>query len=158
MLSAGGADAAKAVGAWGRYTQHAQRQAGQQQSLRHRVRRTTQTDGVLPARRSCGHAGLARQDQGEWPGPKSGHQGLCKLGHLSCKQRHLVPAGHMHDQRMFGRASLGRKDFCHGRVVGRIGGQAVNGLGGQTDQLAVTQSQCSLRNGSRGGTQDHGGH
>ena len=155
VRGAGGAHTAKAVGAGCRDTQHAQWQTRLQQSLGHRMRGATQTDRVLTTRRSRGHTALARQDQGEWAGPKSGHQGLCKVGPLRRKMRHLLLAGHMHDERVVGRAALGHKDFRDRRVVRGIGRQAVNGLGGQADQLAVAQSLCSLRDGRFVGTEDH---
>jgi hypothetical protein len=62
----------------------------------------------------------------------------------------------MHDQGVIGRAALGYKNFRYGSVIGGVGRQSVNGLSGKADQMAVKQSLCSLRDGSMGGTQNHG--
>ena len=63
----------------------------------------------------------------------------------------------MYDQRVVGGAALGRKNFCHRRVVTSVGGQAVHRLGGQAEQLAVTQRLRRLGDVGLVGTQDHGG-
>ena len=155
MQSAGRAHAAKAVGAGGRHAQHTQERTGLQKLLGHRVRGATQTNRVLTPRRGRRHTALARQDQCQRAGPKGIDQCLGEVGHLRSKHGHLRGTGHMHDQRMVRRAALGHKDFGDRRVVGGIGRQAVHGLGRQADQLAVTQSLCSLRNGRFVGTEDH---
>ncbi len=64
--------------------------------------------------------------------------------------------GHMHDQRMVGRAALGGKDLRHGRVVVAVGGQAVDRFGGQAQQLALLQGPRSgLHRGVQRSIQNH---
>ena len=152
----GRAHAAKPVGTGGRDALHTQGQASGEQCLRYGVRGATQTDRVLPARRCRGHTRLARQDQGEGPRPKCGHQALRKLGHLRGKQRHLGCAGHMHDQRVIGRAPFGLKNTGHSRIVGGVGGQAIHGFGGHAHQLASLQSLRGPGNGLFICRKDHG--
>ena len=49
--------------------------------------------------------------------------------------------GHMGDQRIEARPALGLVDGGHGARVGRVGGQAIDGLGGQDDQPAGAQGR-----------------
>ena len=157
MLRGGGADAAKLVRAGRSQAPNGRLalQAGLQQSLGHRVRRAAQANGGLPARGGLGDAWSAGQDEGQRPGPEGLDQllgkhrdGLGVVGHGGAGALGVpLGIGHMHDQRVVGRAALGRKNVGHGVGVVRIGGQAVHGFGRQTDQLALGQRVGRAGNG-----------
>lgn len=122
---------------------------------RDRVRRAAQANGGLPARGGLGNARSAGQDEGQRPGPEGLDQllgkhrdGLGVVGHGGAGALGVpLGIGHMHDQRVVGRAALGRKNVGHGAGVVRIGGQAVHGFGRQTDQLALGQRVRRAGNG-----------
>ena len=100
------------------------------------MRRAAQADGGVAAGGGAGHAFAARQDQGQRAGPEGVDQALREIGHGGGKVRHGGRPGHVHDQRVVGRAALGGKDGAHRRVVAGVGRQAVDRLGGQAEQLA----------------------
>lgn len=157
MRRRGGADAAKLVRAGRSQAPNGRLalQAGLQQSLGHRVRRAAQANGGLPARGGLGNARSAGQDEGQRPGPEGLDQllgkhrdGLGVVGNGGAGALGVpLGIGHMHDQRVVGRAALGRKNVGHGAGVVRIGGQAVHGFGRQTDQLALGQRVGRAGNG-----------
>ncbi len=99
--------------------------------------------------------GRQGQDEGQRPGPEGLDQllgkhrdGLGVVGHGGAGALGVpLGIGHMHDQRVVGRAALGRKMWGHGAGVVRIGGQAVHGFGWQTDQLALGQRVGRAGNG-----------
>jgi hypothetical protein len=94
VLRRGRADAAEAVGAGPGHAGHAGLGAGQQQRLRHRMRRAAQADGVLPAGGGGADAGLARQDQRQRAGPEGLHQLLREGGSGWAKRDSAsVPSG-----------------------------------------------------------------
>ena len=132
----GRADAAKAVGAGAGQAGA----AGCEQGQCHRVRGAAQADRVLPAGRSGCHAGAARQYQRERAGPEGRHQSRGKVWHFAGVVGHLRGAGHMHDQRMLRRPTLGGKNQGYCGIVGRIGTQAVHRLGWKADQAALANA------------------
>ena len=147
VLCRGGADAAEAVGAGRGQPAHAARGCRRQQRVRHRVRRAAQADGGVATRRRLGHAGAARQNQRQRTGPEGVDQLLREGRHAGGELGHLRRAGHVHDQRVVGRAALGGKDAAHRRVAAGVGGQTVHGLGRQADQLPGGQGGGGAGNG-----------
>ena len=86
-----------------------------------------------------GHLRAAGHDDGQRAGAERGHQQLGTLGHLADKAGQHLWAGDMDDQGVVLRAALGHKDLCDCRAVARIGGNAVDRLGGQGYQLPSAQ-------------------
>ena len=103
------------------------------------MRWAAQAHAVLPAGGCLGGTGQARQNQRQRAGPEGVDQLLGKQRHFLGVARDGGRIGHMHDQRMVGGPALGAEDMCHGRVVVAVGGQAVDRLGRQTEQLAGLQ-------------------
>ena len=100
---------------------------------------------LVDQRRKRGGCG-ARQHQRQRTGPKC-------LGKRASGRRE-VRAGLRHrqrgdkgDERLIRRAALGTKHAGHGIVVGGIGGEAVDRIGRQPDQLALADRPCGLRDG-----------
>ncbi len=141
----GGAHTAKLVGAGGGYAPDGRVQllAGLEHGMRHGVRWAAQAHAVLTARRCLGSMRQAWQDQGEGAGPERVDQLLGKDRHFLGIAGDGVSVGHMHDQRMVGRAPLGGKDLRHGCVVVAVGSQAIDRFGGQAQQLALLQGHSS---------------
>ena len=78
------------------------------------------------------------QRQRAWPEPL----GQCARQRIEPRQ----PRGHgkvrdMRDQRIEARPALGLEDLRHSRAVGGIGGEAINGLGRDGDQLTALEQR-----------------
>ncbi len=112
---------------------------GGQQLLCHRVGRHADGDGVLAAGDDVVHVAGARQHHGQRPGPERLGQPRGDLRHLAHPAMQEARAVEVHDHRVTRRAALDLEDLGHrGRVL-RVGAEAVHGLGGKRDQLAVAQ-------------------
>ena len=135
----GGADPAEAVrarrgDATGGVT--GQRRQRCQARMRDRVARAAQRHGVLASGEVVTGPGAALHHQGQRPGPERLGQGAHAAVGRCRPALERSDAGHVHDQRMVGRASLGRVDARNRRGILGVSGQAVDGLGGQPDQPA----------------------
>ena len=108
----------------------------------HGVCGAAQAHAVLTAGRCLGGIRQARQDEGQRAGPEGVDQLLGKYGHFLGVARDGVAVCHMHDQRMVGGAAFGREDLGYGGIVVAVRGQAIDGFGGQAQQLAALQGGC----------------
>ncbi len=143
MRRRGGADAAEAVG-------RRRRQPAlpafenRQHGLGDGMGGAAQTDGVLSTGAGVGHAGFARQNQGERPGPEGGGKFARGFRHFGRPMPQIGGAVDMHDHGVVGRPPLRGIDSGDGLHVLGVGGQAVNGFSRQTDQFARLQTPHGL--------------
>ena len=87
----------------------------------------------------------ARQHQGQGAGPEFLRQRLGAGRQFDMAPR-FFEIGDMHDQRIEQRAALGGEDRGHRFAIGGVGAQAVNRLGGEGDQPAVSQDAGGFGN------------
>ena len=73
------------------------------------------------------------------PGQNAAISSWARSGTSLTRPGSIVRAGDMDDQGVVLRAALGHKDLCDRRAVARIGGNAVDRLGGQGHQLPSAQ-------------------
>ena len=146
MSGAAGTDSAETVGRRRSQTGDAHRGQRLHQALENGVRRDAQRDGVLSRAGKGRSIGPAPEHQRERPRPEGIGQALCCRRPLGPLLRRLG-IHHMHDQRMVGRTPLDAVDAGHRLFIGRVGGQPVDGLGGQADD--ATGLQYSHRFGQR---------
>jgi hypothetical protein len=66
---------------------------------------------------------------------------------MAGKTLHTLRAGHMHDERVVGRAAFGFKDFGDSCIVASVSGQAIHSFRRQTQQLTALQSLRSSGDG-----------
>ena len=86
-------------------------------------------------REAIGGAAAERQDEGQRAGPIAFRQGAGLIAELS-DFRGLIDAPDMDDERIEARTALGFVDAGDRFAVGRVGGEAVDGLGRHRDGLA----------------------
>ena len=92
----------------------------------------------------------ARHDQGQWSWPKGFGQGICQRWPI----RNTAP-GHFQtrdvdDDRVARRPAFDLENALHGPSIQRIGGQAINGFGWESDHLPGAQqvrrsTHCGLK-------------
>ena len=85
-----------------------------------------------------------RHDQGQRARPMRFRQGA-RFGRELADPLRRGQIGHVDDQRVEARPALGRIDPRHGFRIGRIRGEAVDGLGRHRDRLAGKRSAAPLR-------------
>ena len=146
VLGAGRADGAAAIGR-GRGERPAD---GAHQRLRHRMRRRAHRHRVEPRRRQQGDGRIlcARQHQGERSRPEARGElvGRPVPAHQAFR---FVGSGHVADQRIELRPSLGFEDGGDGAFVGGVAAQAVDGLGREGDQPALENEARGLGDAHR---------
>lgn len=156
MGGGGRADAAEAIGGGRGESTTIRAGEGGEQFQRQRMIGHAQADRVLPAGDGIRHLRLALENQCERPRPEGGGE-LLRLGrHLARPARHVRGGGQMDDKRVVGRAALGGEDLGHGGRIGGVGAEAVDGLGGESDQPALGQGSRRCCHGSRASRQNRG--
>ena len=144
MARAGGADAARNVGA-GRGDGNA---GGGEKLARGRVRGDADRERIEAGgdklANAAGRAGPLRQDKRQRPRPKLFRQGQRLAVELNEIARG-VEAFHMRDQRIEARPALRLENARDRRSVGGIGAQAVHRLGRKRDEAAGAQNTRGLR-------------
>ncbi len=109
-----------------------------QQRLGEGMGRRPQADGVAAAGDGVGHAGRPGEQQRQRPRPARGGQ------HGRGRWHGRRPVGqprreHVDDERVVGGAALHREDAGDGGGGGRVGGEAVDGLGRDGHEAAAPQ-------------------
>ena len=113
-----------------------------EQRARDRMRRHAQADAVLAAGDDVVDVRGARQDQRQRPGPERARE-RARAGSGTSRAHASTSAAsaQVDDQRMIGRAALGREDprARRPRFAG-VGAEPVDGLGRKRDELALAQA------------------
>ena len=107
-----------------------------------------QPDRVEPAGDLIGHAAHPAQHHGEraWPeGRRQGRHPGIGAGPVT----HLRRVGEVDDQRVIHRPALGGEDLADGERIPSAGPQAIDRLGGKSDQRAVAQQGGGFLQGDR---------
>ena len=140
---AGGADGAETVRA-GRGEWFVERGGD---AAEDRIAADAHGDGGQTCGDEIGHAGLFRQQQSQRSGPEAISQLLderCDGRRHFRDEIELLFVREVDDERVKGGALLRFEDFRDGGGVQRIGGESVNGLRGQGDDLAGAQERDGL--------------
>ena len=119
--------------------------AGLDDLLHHRVGRHPHADGVKARAGHVADLGAAGHDHRQRAGPEGGSQLFGTLGHLGDDAVQHLHAADMHNERVILRAALRFKNFLDGLAVAGVGGNAVDRLRRQGDQLTLLQKpggQC----------------
>ena len=132
VLRGGRADPTEEVGARSRE----RATAAFDQRPRNRVVGATNAHGLHAARDQIGNALGPAENEGQRSRPERLRELPCALARLGDLPR-LLDVRDMNDQRIEARTPLGREDPRDGAIVGRVGGESIDGLRRHSDQLAV---------------------
>ena len=140
MLGAGRREAVRPIGAGG-----GQRPAAPgDQVAGDPSRRASHADGRLAGRDDIRNPVGTAKDERQRPGPEPGRQPIGVAGPLRHTFAGLSDIRDMNDQRIDGRAALGREDSRDRRGVGGDGPQAVHRLGREGNQTPAGQDARGL--------------
>ena len=116
----------------------------------------TATDGRPAVTMSGNPVGLGQHDR-ERPGPEALDERRGGGRHGAATRGQPVGRVDVDDQRVEGRPRLDGEDARHGDGVGRVGAEAVHGLGREGDDLAAADDVGGGGDRVGGGGPDHGG-
>ena len=120
-------------------------------------------DGGSAGGDDVGDAFAARDDEGEGAGPEGAGEACGEWGPFAGTGEGEVGAGDMDDDGVVGGALLDGEDLADGVGIPCIGGEAIDGLGGEGDDMTAAQQAGGLGDGlleERGGVdgEDFGRH
>ena len=102
--------------------------------------RAADGNGIQPGGGALGHNFLHGQHHGQRAGPKFLGQTIGAFGNIVAEPLHFLGLGHVEDQGIVLRATLGLKNFQNGVFVQSVGTQAIDRLRGDCHKTAVSNN------------------